>query len=120
MNVTNGCSLLRRAFNGLRSVTTQNKSYRIRKEKMRQFYRRKMTEKLFQFWKNYNLRKRIERRIEGQFNIILESIKFATLTAVEDLKRKISIKDSELTNIRASKSDFAYQFTQSILKVINS
>ena len=39
---------------------------------------------------------------------------------IEELKRSIAHKDSELYNIRAAKSDFAYQFSQSILKMINT
>lgn len=79
-----------------------------------------MTEKLFQFWKNYNLKKKIERRIEKKFGVVMEQIKLSTLKNVEELRRQITTKESDLCNIRASKSDFAYQFTQSILKIINS
>lgn len=50
----------------------------------------------------------------------MEQIKLITLKTVEELKRKIDLKQSELCNIRASKSDFAYQYSQSILKIINS
>ena len=52
---TEKTNLLRKALNGFRSETKNSKSYRLRKEKMRQWHHNKLRQKLFFFWKKYVL-----------------------------------------------------------------
>lgn len=39
---------------------------------------------------------------------------------INDLKEQISLKELEIKNIRAAKSEFSYHFAQSLLKTINT
>ena len=79
-----------------------------------------MLKKCFYYLRDQGLENRVKRRVDRVFQKVIKEIKIETLKNINDLKEQISLKELEIKNVRAAKSDFSYHFAQSLLKTINT